>query len=61
MCSLWLSQWLSRLRSGSSTLDTVSVYLALIGFEFEIEEPPELLERVRWLGERFTRAAAPTP
>ena len=46
------------LHTGTSSLDTLSVYLALIGFEFEVREPPELIERVRWLAERFSRAAA---
>jgi hypothetical protein len=35
----------------------LSVHLALIGFEFEVREPPELVERIRWLAERFSRAA----
>jgi hypothetical protein len=32
------------------------VYLALIGFDFEVREPPELVERVRVLADRFGRA-----
>ena len=44
------------LHTGACSLDTLSVYLALIGFEFEVREPPELIERVRWLAERFGRA-----
>ena len=47
----------SVLRTGGFSLDTLSVYLALIGFEFVVNEPPELVERVRLLAERFTRAA----
>jgi len=31
--------------------------LAMFGFEFEVREPPELVERIRSLAERFTRAA----
>jgi hypothetical protein len=46
------------LHTGSSSLDTLSVYLALIGFDFEVCEPPELVERVRWLAERFSRATS---
>jgi predicted DNA-binding transcriptional regulator YafY len=45
------------LRTGASSLDALSVYLALVGFEFEVHEPSELVERVRWLGEQFSRAA----
>jgi predicted DNA-binding transcriptional regulator YafY len=46
------------LRTGASSLDTLSLYLALIGFEFEVREPPELVDRIRSLAERFTRAAS---
>jgi predicted DNA-binding transcriptional regulator YafY len=46
------------LRMGASSLDTLSVYLALIGFDFEVREPPELVERIRWLAERFNRATS---
>jgi len=46
------------LHTGASSLDTLSVYLALIDFEFEVREPPELIERIRWLAQRFSRAAA---
>jgi predicted DNA-binding transcriptional regulator YafY len=42
--------------TGSHSLDSLSVYLALIGFDFEVREPPELVERVRLLAERFSRA-----
>jgi predicted DNA-binding transcriptional regulator YafY len=45
------------LHTGMNSLDMLSVHLALIGFEFEVREPPELVERIRWLAERFSRAA----
>jgi predicted DNA-binding transcriptional regulator YafY len=44
------------LRTGGCSLDTLSIYIALVGFEFVVLEPPELVERIRWLAERFTRA-----
>ena len=44
------------LRTGACSLDTLSVHLALIGFDFKVHEPPELADRVRSLAERFTRA-----
>jgi predicted DNA-binding transcriptional regulator YafY len=44
------------LRLGACSLDTISVYLALVGFDFEVHEPPELIERVRWLAQRFGSA-----
>jgi predicted DNA-binding transcriptional regulator YafY len=46
------------LNTGAVSLDTLSVYLALVGFDFEVLEPPELVERVRRLAERFGRAAS---
>lgn len=44
------------LHTGAFSLDTLSVYLALIGFDFEVVGPPELIDRVRSLAERFGRA-----
>lgn len=46
-----------RLRTGSFSLDMLSVWIALIGVEFEVQEPPELIDRVRWLAAQFQRAA----
>jgi predicted DNA-binding transcriptional regulator YafY len=44
------------LHTGAFSLDTLSVYLALIGFDFEVVGPLELIDRVRSLAERFGRA-----
>jgi predicted DNA-binding transcriptional regulator YafY len=46
----------SVLHTGAYSLDSLSVYLALIGFEFQVEDPPELVERIRMLAERFGKA-----
>jgi predicted DNA-binding transcriptional regulator YafY len=45
--------------TGAWSLDALSVYLALIGLDFEVLEPPELIERIRSLAERFGRAINP--
>lgn len=42
--------------AGSRSLEMLSVYLAWIGFDFEVQEPPELVECLRSLAERFRRA-----
>ena len=44
-------------RAGASSLEMLAVYLASIGFEFEVREPRELIEKIRGLAERFSRAA----
>ena len=44
------------LHTGACSLDTLSVYLALTGFDFEVQEPAELIERIRELAKRFHRA-----
>ena len=50
------------LHTGGFSLDSLSVWMALIGFDFEVLDPPELVERVRLLAQRFARAAsAPQP
>lgn len=51
------------LETGSHSLDTLAVYLALAGMDFEVREPAELIERLRELERRFrgaTRGASPT-
>jgi predicted DNA-binding transcriptional regulator YafY len=44
------------LRAGSDWLGGLAVYVADIGFDFEVRDPPELAERVRELAARFARA-----
>ena len=34
----------------------LAVYLGLLGVDFTVSEPPELVERIQALGERYTRA-----
>lgn len=47
-----------RFSSGGMSLDMLAVWMAMIGFDFEVEEPPELWERLRVLAERFAKAAS---
>ena len=44
------------LHTGGFSLDSLSVWMALIGFDFEVQDPPELVERIRVLADRFHRA-----
>ncbi len=46
------------LHSGSNSLDALAVHVAVLGFDFEVLEPPELVEAIRVLGARFSAAAA---
>jgi predicted DNA-binding transcriptional regulator YafY len=43
---------------GAGSLDMLAMYLVMIGFDFEVREPPELVDRIRWLAGRFARAAS---
>lgn len=45
------------LHVGGRSLEDFPVHVARIGFDFEVLEPPELVEQVRVLAERFGRAA----
>ncbi|SDC08765.1 helix-turn-helix transcriptional regulator [Actinokineospora iranica] len=45
------------LRAGASSLDGLVVWISLIGCEFEVQEPPELAERMTGIAARLTRAA----
>jgi predicted DNA-binding transcriptional regulator YafY len=44
------------LRTSDDSLDWLAVRVGMLGVDFEIHEPPELLERVRDLAARFERA-----
>ncbi|MBB4920614.1 helix-turn-helix transcriptional regulator [Streptosporangium saharense] len=44
------------LHTGADTVETLGVYLGLLGEEFEVTEPPELVEHLRRLAERYARA-----
>jgi predicted DNA-binding transcriptional regulator YafY len=44
------------LHTGSDWLGGLAVYVAQIGVDFEVEEPPEFVELVRELAGRFARA-----
>lgn len=42
--------------TGADSLDNLVVHLGLLGADFEVTEPPELVERVRLWAERYRRA-----
>jgi predicted DNA-binding transcriptional regulator YafY len=45
-------------RTSDDSLDWLAVRVGMLGVEFTVHEPPELVERFRVLGARFGRAAA---
>jgi predicted DNA-binding transcriptional regulator YafY len=50
---------ISLLHTGAESLDTLAVYLGMLDADFEITDPPELVDRVRTLGARYARAVLP--
>jgi predicted DNA-binding transcriptional regulator YafY len=46
------------LRTSDDSLDWLAVRVAMLGVEFEVHEPPELVERLRELAARLQRAAS---
>ena len=44
------------LRTSDDSLDWLAVRVAMVGVDFEVHEPPELVERVRELAARLERA-----
>jgi len=48
------------LRTSDDSLDWLAVRVGMVGVDFEVHEPPELVERVRELAARFERAAGAT-
>ncbi len=49
------------LTTGADSLDLLALHLGLIGVDFTVVEPPELVQRMRDLGERLLRAASQPP
>jgi predicted DNA-binding transcriptional regulator YafY len=47
-----------RLHTGSNSLDELAVYIGLFDFPFRVEEPAELVTRIRDLAARLTEASA---
>ncbi|TDE92733.1 YafY family transcriptional regulator [Occultella glacieicola] len=47
------------LRTGGSSLEVLAAYLGLLGVDFDVLAPADLVEHVRTLGERYRRAADP--
>ena len=46
------------LQTGAQSLDILAVWMAIIGVDFEIQEPLELVDRIREVAARFNRATA---
>lgn len=46
------------LQTGSHSFELLARYLVLFGVDFEVKEPPELVEQVRRLADRFSRATS---
>ena len=44
------------LYTGAQSLDMLAVHLALIGVEFEVREPAELVDHIRRVADRLMRA-----
>jgi predicted DNA-binding transcriptional regulator YafY len=48
----------SVLVTGADSLDTVAAYIGMLGMDFTVESPAELLPLLQTLGERYARAAS---
>jgi predicted DNA-binding transcriptional regulator YafY len=46
-----------RVHIGAYTIEMLAGYLGMFGVDFEVSEPPELVEKIRHMSERFSRAA----
>jgi predicted DNA-binding transcriptional regulator YafY len=44
------------LEAGADDLWTIAVYIGLLGYDFTVSEPPELLELLKMISERYARA-----
>jgi predicted DNA-binding transcriptional regulator YafY len=46
------------LQTGAHSLDALAMWIAMIGVEFEVRDPPELVEHLRRASDRLRRATA---
>lgn len=44
--------------TGADTVETVAVYIGMLGIDFHVEAPDELVEHLREVGERYARAVS---
>jgi predicted DNA-binding transcriptional regulator YafY len=44
------------LETGADSIDSLAVHLGLLGFDFEVSDPPELVAHLRELALRYQRA-----
>ncbi|HET6856589.1 MAG TPA: YafY family protein [Streptomyces sp.] len=44
------------LRTGAANLDVMIIHIMLMGYEFDVVEPPELTERIRWARDLLARS-----
>jgi predicted DNA-binding transcriptional regulator YafY len=44
------------LDTGADSLDTLAVYLGMLGVDFSVTDPPELVEHMRTLADRYRRS-----
>jgi len=42
--------------TGGDSLEIVAVWIGMLGLDFHVSEPPELVEHVRAVGDRYRRA-----
>jgi predicted DNA-binding transcriptional regulator YafY len=46
--------------TGADSLETVAVYIGMLGLDFEVSGPPELIDHLAILGERYLRSTRRT-
>jgi predicted DNA-binding transcriptional regulator YafY len=46
-----------RLTTGARSVETLAAWIGMLGVDFEVEEPPALVEQLRVVGARYLRAA----
>jgi predicted DNA-binding transcriptional regulator YafY len=47
--------------TGADSVEVVAVYIGMLGLDFHVTGPPELVEAVAALGDRYRRALPPSP
>ena len=46
--------------TGADSFETVAVWIGMLGLDFHVAEPPELVDHLRALADRYARATPPS-
>ena len=44
--------------TGADSLEIIAVYIGMLGLDFRVDDPPDLVEHLKTIGNRYLRAVS---